>query len=108
MHVRIASGPDEPQVSLEEADDCTRLHVVADGLDDAGAGAVLRRDGLGRAGDPGHAWLEISTLRARARASVGAGDWDDRFEVMVSYARGKGWLDETGEFVAAHIERSTP
>ncbi len=97
----------KPEVSVVQAHDCTRLHIAVDGLDDAGAGAVLHQVDLGHPGESGHAWLEISALREWARASAAA-EWDDRFDAMLSYARSKGWTDESGRMLAAHIERREP
>ena len=34
-------------------------------------------------------------------------DWEDRFDLMVAYARREGWLDPSGKLVAAHISRRT-
>ena len=89
-----------------DADDCARLHVTADDLDDDEAGNALRRAELGRAGEAAHVWLAIDALRAAARADASNLDWDKRFDAMIAFARSKGWLDASGEFVAAHIERS--
>lgn len=102
MFVRIAGDP--ARADIEEPDDCTRLHVVADGVDDATAGAVLRSCGMGAPGEPGHVWLEVAALRA---AGTGA-DRAQRFAAMLSYATSMGWLDDTGERLAAHIERTDP
>jgi hypothetical protein len=39
-----------------------------------------------------------------AAGSVGA-DWPERFAAMLGYARGKGWLDEAGTHIRAHVVR---
>ncbi len=31
-------------------------------------------------------------------------DWADRFAGMLTYARGQGWIDDTGNAIQAHIE----
>lgn len=105
MFVKIEGDPATPLVSIEEPDDCTRLHVSADDLDDSVAGSAVARAGLGSPGEPGHLWLDVTALRKRARAATAATDWDDRFDAMIAYARSKGWTDPTGELVAAHISR---
>ena len=91
---------------IESADDCTRLHVTAATLDDAAAGAALQSAGLGRQGEPAHVWLAVDALRTTARAAASIPDWDNRFDAMIAFARSRGWLDASGEHVAAHIERS--
>lgn len=107
MYVSIAGDPGRPRVSVEEADDCTRLYVDVRGLDESAAGSALREAGLGSSGEPGHLWLDIAALRERARATTAAADWDDRFDAMLAFARSEGWTDETGQHVAAHIVRTT-
>lgn len=91
---------------VEDADDCTRLHISADGLDDAAVGAALLTASLGRPGEPDHAWIAVDKLRAVARVASRTPGWDARFDAMIAYARSKGWLDASGEHVAAHVERS--
>jgi hypothetical protein len=107
MYVSIAGDPARPLVSVEEADDCTRLHVDVRGLDESTAGSALREARLGRPGQPGQLWLDIAALRERARATTAVAGWDDRFDAMLAFARSEGWTDETGEHVAAHIVRTT-
>jgi hypothetical protein len=91
------------RVGVDEADDCTRLHVAAPGADAEGVAAALGRAGLGGPKDAGHVWLDVEGLRALARAAATAPDWDGRFTAMIDYARSKGWLDAAGERVAAHV-----
>ncbi|WP_433359877.1 hypothetical protein [Streptosporangium sp. CA-115845] len=108
MFVLITNADPAARVSVEEADDCTRLHVSADGLDDTVIGEVLRSDELGLPGEPGRVWLDVTALHARARAGVRVTDWDDRFNAMLDHARGRGWLNGSGTLVAAHIVREEP
>jgi hypothetical protein len=91
-----------------DADDCARLHVTANGLDDDEAGAALQQANLGRAGEAGHVWLAVDALRTLARVGASITDWDKRFNAMITFARSRGWLDASGDHVAAHIERSAP
>ncbi len=105
MYVKVAGTPAQPQVSIEEHDDCTRLHVVTAELDEATAGAVLDISGLGRPGTSGHVWLDIAALRARSHSA--APDWPERFDAMIAYAERSGWLNPHGNLVAAHITSAT-
>ena len=91
---------------VEDADDLGRLHVTADGLDDAQADAALQRAHLGRTGEGGQVSLAVESLRAAARPRASIPDWDSHFDAMIDFARSKGWLDTSGEHVAAHIDRS--
>jgi hypothetical protein len=107
MFVAIAGDMSAARVSVDDADDCTRLHVTVDGLDDAAAGDVLRQHRPGRPGAPGQVWLDLRALRERAREIPKATDWEHRFDLMVAYARREGWLDPSGKLVSAHISRRT-
>jgi hypothetical protein len=101
MFVRVTGD----EVTLEEPDDCGRLHVEARGVDDERVGQALRDDALG-ALEADHALLDPSGLRRLAGDRVGA-NWDDRFAAMVDYATSKGWVAPDGR-LQAHLERTTP
>jgi hypothetical protein len=105
MYVKVAGTPARPELSVEENDDCTRLHVVTEELDEAAVRAVLAGGGLGRPGAPGRVWLDVAALRARSRGA--APDWPERFDAMIAYAEGSGWLSPDGNLVTAHIAANT-
>jgi hypothetical protein len=46
-------------------------------------------------------------VRAMAGGRVGEG-WADGFDRMLDYARGKGWLDDAGDAIQAHVEWDAP
>ncbi len=99
-------------ISLAEADDVGGFKVSAAGqppdgsADDAAVGALLAEAGGGRAAqEPDHVWVAIDTVRLLAADQVGE-DWAERFDAMVAYAATKGWLDEAGTHIKAHIDRS--
>jgi hypothetical protein len=54
--------------------------------------------------DGAHVMVPVATLRRLAAGRVPEG-WDEDFEEMLEYARGKGWLSEDGTAVRAHLER---
>jgi hypothetical protein len=103
VYVQVDLVPHPPLVTLEEPDDCTRFHLaVAGGRDPARLFGALVDAAAGRLeGD--HALITVDSVRRMAAGRVGE-DWDERFERMLTYARGKGWLDETGNAIQAHIE----
>jgi hypothetical protein len=93
MIVRVSEG----SWDLVEVEDLRRLHVeVADGTAAEVAGRVDGAD---------HVWLDVAALRAAGQAKAGDPGWAERFDSMIDYARSKGWLDEAGTAVRAHIER---
>ena len=61
------------------------------------AGAELLPDGA-------HVMIPVETLRRLAAGRVPEG-WDADFEAMLEYARSKGWLNDEGDAVRAHLER---
>jgi hypothetical protein len=70
-----------------------QLSARADGPIDA-----LRLDPAWRLADSGHVWIAIDALRSAETGEAGA------FDAMIAYAASKGWVDESGTFVRAHIE----
>lgn len=55
--------------------------------------------------DDGHVWLDIDELRTLAEPQATTPGWRDDFSQMIAYARGKGWLDDSGRAVRAHVVR---
>ena len=92
---------DDDRVSLEEADDFTRFHVVCE--HDADVSSALQAAGWGTADPDGDAYISVDALRTAGR-SAGGSDWQDGFEKMLAYAQSKGWLDEAGTAIQAHVE----
>jgi hypothetical protein len=99
MIVRVSGG----QARVEDQDDCTRLHVTTEQSAES-TDSALRADGLGHLADPATAQLSVAQLRARASVLGVAPDWPDRWEAMLDYARGKGWLSPDGSLVQGHVE----
>jgi hypothetical protein len=86
---------------LIEAADCQRFHVQV-----VGAGDAARLDEvLGEAGtvDDDHVWVDVEVVRRLALLCTTEA-WDDEFAAMVDYARTRGWLDDGGTRIRAHIE----
>jgi hypothetical protein len=54
--------------------------------------------------DLNHVMIPVATLRRLAEGRVGD-DWETRFAGMLDVARERGWLDESGTAVRAHLER---
>lgn len=105
VQVDLGTGARE----LLEPEDCKRFHVLAAGAG-GGGGAAEVTDALGDwAAGPGaddeHVMIRVDAVRRAAQGRVGPG-WDDDFGGMLSYASSKGWLDDSGAAIAAHIERA--
>ena len=96
VRVDLENGP-----SLEEPEVLTGFHAVSSTTDDSLVGAAM-----GEAGAPageGHVWVAASWVREQA-APVVAADWASAFEGMIDYARSKGWMNEAGTHIKAHVE----
>jgi hypothetical protein len=89
-------------VTAEETDNLNALSVVLRSADAELAGKVL--DHYGHL-DGTHVWLNINSLKTFAPLPRSC-SWDERFAKTMDYARTKGWTDETGMFVRAHIDDS--
>ena len=92
-----------PTVQLVEPEDCKRFHVGVRGGDLEALGAVLPAQDVGRLLPSGDALIDIGAVRRLAAGRVPE-SWDRDFDNMVGYAKSKGWLDESGDAIQAHIE----
>jgi hypothetical protein len=106
--IAVGAQAGDARTEVREADDCRRFHVES-ALDPSELDGVLRAGSAGHADDHGAAWIRVdwvvSAVRASAQATTGA-DWHERFEAMLGYARGKGWLDAAGTHIRAHVVAS--
>jgi hypothetical protein len=108
MYLRI--DPVTGELSLEEPDDFTRFHVEVPGnRSPEEVAALLQHRDVGRPveGDPDRVWISVEAVRHLSAGAVGE-DWSSGFEGMLAYARSKGFLDEPGTHVRAHVVRPAP
>lgn len=103
MYVQVDLANTPPTVSLQEPADCKRFHlVVVNGADPVMVFGALVDAAAGRLeGD--HAWITVDSVRRMAAGHVGP-QWDADFEGMLAFAASKGWLDEAGGSIQAHVE----
>jgi hypothetical protein len=87
-----------PQLRDEERLD--RLHATVAG-DPA---RTLFNEFCSPGPDAEHVWVDIANLRAAVLARVDDPGVGDQFDGVIAYATSKGWLDESGTHVRAHIE----
>ena len=92
-------------VELAEPEDCKHFSVNVSGGDSEALRATLAREGIGSLLPSGDVMVDIVAVRRMAEGRVPAG-WDDDFAGMLEYARSKGWLDETGTSIQAHVEQA--
>lgn len=94
----IVLTPTDPP-RLTDLDRFDRLHA-----DVHGDVRTARLDGLCRAGDGEHVWLDIAAARREGAASADDPGFADRFDAMITFARDSGWVDDDGTHVRAHVE----
>lgn len=91
----------DAEVWIEDPANLTELAVVSD-LSVEEIATALRAAALGDAvGD--HAWLHCAALEEQGALLVDDPQWRQGFQGMLEYARRKGWMDDRGEAVRAHI-----
>lgn len=88
-------------VTVEDTEDLTRLSVELRGY--APGQAPELPESLGRI-EGEHAFLHIGALRLIP--ATRSCSWDERFARAMAYARQRGWTDQTGQLVRAHITRA--
>lgn len=106
MFVLVDTTTMPPVVTLEEPDDTKAFHLaVVGGAGDRGMvyGALVDA-AAGRLEDE-HAWIAVDAVRRMAAGRTGP-TWDADFDAMLDFASTKGWLDDTGATIRAHIEWS--
>ncbi len=86
-------------ITLKEPSVFDKLDVLVDTQPAEQLERAIAR--VGSRDGEGHVRLQPAVLRLLSDLA-GTTDWDARFDAMISYAAGKGWLDEQGR-VRAHI-----
>lgn len=103
MIIEIDLAGETAVIDLAEPEDCKRFHVAARGGDGAALGAALEVNAVGRLLPSGDTMIEIAAVRRLAEGRVPDG-WADELAGMLKYAESKGWLDDTGSAIQAHVE----
>lgn len=102
MYFRITRDATE----LVDPQDVTAFHAVCPpGLDGAELAARVRDAGLGELLPDDHLMVPVAAVRRYAAGQVGP-SWEQDLAGMVAYAARKGWTDESGTRIRAHIERT--
>ena len=105
MIVEVVGGAEErPEVRVVHVDDLSRLHLALGEVTDEEADQVLRDAGLGRLQDADTGFVDVAALRAAAEPRSSTPDWAQRWDAMLAYAGGKGWLTDDGSALQVHIE----
>ena len=98
----IHADLDTATVTLVDPADFRGFHVAVAGgpTDDDRLATVLAPHGRL---DGEHAWITTDAVVTLA-GSAADDEWQSGFDAMVAYARDKGFLDESGTAIRAHLE----
>jgi hypothetical protein len=56
-----------------------------------------------RPADETHVWLDVARCRSIGTTELGE-PWGERYDEMIAHAASKGWTNEAGTDVRAHVE----
>lgn len=102
MIVRLSGPAAVPE--LVEPANCTEFHIEY-GVPDTSPTEVAGALGAWADGaTEDHVWIPVAVIRSAAAGRVGT-DWEQDFTAMLGYARSKGWLNDGGDAIAAHVAR---
>jgi hypothetical protein len=87
------------RATLEQPEDCRAFHVEALGGDLSAVAAAI---GARPPAPDDHVWVGVDWVRQQAAGRVAA-NWEGDFAKMLDFAAGKGWLDEGGQAIQAHV-----
>lgn len=94
---------EEEAVELVDPGDLDRVHLeVTGGFDEEAVDRLLV--GLGRLETVESAYLSFAVLHVMARTSAGDQEWSERFDRLVSDARSRGEVDNTGAYLRVEVE----
>ena len=107
MYLKVDLGAVPPVVTLEEPEDTKRFHVAVTGGSDAAMvfGALVDAAAGRLEGDD--AFVTVDSVRRLAAGRVDP-DWDAELDAMIDFAKSKGWFDEAGHAIRAHVEWPDP
>lgn len=101
MYLSFEGDLDDPRISVERRDDCRSLYVRSRSMTYEVVAQALEAAGAGKSYVDPDLWLEISVLRSLA--NTGSTSWAEDFDAMIAFAATRGWIDDSGGFVAAHL-----
>ena len=99
MHISI--NVDTETASILEPEVLTEFHIQSPEIDEGRVAAGIG-NGAAPAGD-GHVWVSIEWITHNVKDETPEG-WEEDFSGMVQYAVGKGWVNDPGTHLKAHIK----
>jgi hypothetical protein len=96
-----------PSATLADPDDLGSFKVLARGREGDTAGLAAALQGVGTLAGDGHAFVGVDAVRRLAGDRAQDPEWAAGFEKMLAYAGSKGWMDDAGTAIQAHVEWTT-
>lgn len=96
----VFCDPTGGHVELRDADVFTSFHAEAP--EGASRTDISRLLGTPEPDQAGHVWVPIALVEQSAGDA--SSDWADGFRSMVEYAVSKGWTNDAGDMLLAHLE----
>jgi hypothetical protein len=90
-------------VTLADPDDLKSFKVLARAPSPEPEGLAAALEGVGRL-EGGDAFIDAEAVRRLAGNRAKDPEWSEGFDGMLAYARSKGWMDESGTAIQAHVE----
>ncbi len=91
---------------LDQASDFTAFSIKASDPDQAAVLTALAASGA-VASESDHVFVAVDAVRTWAMSGAAVDDaetWEAGFAKMLAYAGSKGWMDDKGSAIKAHIE----
>ena len=104
MDVVIDLNATPPGVALADPDDLGSFKVLAEAAAPDTAALARALEGVGAMSPDGHAFISVDAVRLLAGDRAGDPEWSSGFEKMLAYAGSKGWMNEAGDAIQAHVE----
>lgn len=100
----VTVDPSATRVELNEPDAFNGFKVAAEGGDAGLVVQALEAVGAGSgSGAADHVWVSVEWVRAQVGPDPGV-EWSDGFGAMLRYAETKGWMNDDGTAIKAHVE----
>jgi hypothetical protein len=93
-----------PSASLADPDDLGSFKVLARGREGDTAGLAEALQGVATLAEDGHAFVGVDAVRRLAGARARDPEWNAGFDKMLAYAGSKGWMNDAGTAIQAHVD----
>jgi hypothetical protein len=101
MYLSVEGPVEDPRICVGRPGDCRSLYVTSNGIGYDAVAEILESSGIGKRNAEPDLWIEIAALEKLAQ--LDRPTWAEDFDAMIAFAATRGWIDDNGELVAAHL-----